>query len=254
MHRSIALVSLVTLVLCACDSTVDDGGSSAGGSGGAGAGGSGAGGSGTGGAGQVALDGLADGYAEVTCGSIFRCCDEAERAEGFAAFDPPITTEAECRASYAELLEFFLFAEAQRAVDAGTVRYDDAAAAACLQASRAAACGVAPGEVCDRVLVGLVAGGQPCASNLECAAGGICLGSDAGAGRCGAKPALGEPCPDYDCEDGSYCALSQDAATCVALEADGAACSLGSECRSGNCDRPSPQELGTCGPQGACNL
>src|SRR6185503_14925030 len=62
-----------------------------------------------------------------------------------------------------------------------------------------------------------------------CAPGAYCHPTT---GICIHIPKAGEPCPDSICEETAACSSG----SCVALLADGAACSSSLECRSGYCD------------------
>lgn len=127
------------------------------------------------------------------------------------------------------------------AVAGGSVKYDEDAAEACLEAIRGAACtsgffqGV-PSGACDDVFKGTVADGGACwideqCVSQQCEAAGCAEACCAGV--CVAAPppaAIGQPCGD-GCVEGAYCDALND--VCAALKGDGAACDGFDECAAG---------------------
>lgn len=59
-----------------------------------------------------------------------------------------------------------------------------------------------------------------------------------GDGACEAYPALGEPCPLFECSGDAYC--DRDSASCLARAELGGSCEDGTQCNTGSC------ELGVC--------
>lgn len=117
------------------------------------------------------------------------------------------------------------------AVDAGRVRYDQAAALHCLQQLASACAAVRP--ACEQVLVGVVPPGEPCHSGHECRPGAwcdrsTCPGTCRLQGGAGAEVATPEACnsPVVDgLEDGGF--------RCGALLQLGEACDAASRCAAG---------------------
>ncbi len=140
------------------------------------------------------------------------------------------------------------------AVAAGSVEYDAAAAADCLEAIAERGCRFddPDPEVCDNVFRGKVGRNAPCLSSAECAGDAVCgfapgcRAEDAccvGACRVFADPlAIGEVCSfgGVGCVETAYCA--PDAVTglptvCTARVKPGGDCSIGQTCAEGSdCD------------------
>jgi len=129
------------------------------------------------------------------------------------------------------------------AVAGGSVKYDEDAAKACLEAIRGGACssGFFTGEppaACDDVFQGTVADGGACWIDEQCVSGecqsdgcpdacceGACVAATPDA-------AIGQPC-GQGCVEGAYCDVND---VCAALKQSGAACDGGDECVAGlNC-------------------
>jgi hypothetical protein len=128
------------------------------------------------------------------------------------------------------------------AVEAGKVRYDDAAAVRCRDEMAARSCDATTREgrvplVCNEVFVGRVATGGKCGFDLECTSG-LCLlpGCPPGAccpGTCepGERNPIGTPCQsDLQCELESFCGPDR---TCIALLAAGGRCKSDGQCAYG---------------------
>jgi hypothetical protein len=189
-----------------------------------------------GGGGDVPLDQFATRFAATSCKNIFKCCDATERMQQFQIFNPMPTNEAECTQTLAALI--MSFGINTEAITAGRLVYDGAAAADCLAAVDAAACGAATHQAedngsCTAFFVGQVAAGGQCKDDAECAvAGSFCSGGSSDTfGACTTLPALGQPC-DGECVAGAFC----DGTMCAAKKANGTACGFNSECTSDHCD------------------
>jgi hypothetical protein len=178
--------------------------------------------------------------------------------------------------------------DVRRAVDAvaaGRLVYDADEAARCVARPEAIGCYDAPfgGDACAHVLVGLVAQGGSCTTNLECADHATCDQATCDAqcclGTCGAPQpppippsyrALGDPCATTDeCDPDAYCDPTNH---CAALPAHaGDPCTFG--CATGDlyCDvndlschpyarigepcsdaAPCSATYATCGANGTC--
>ena len=100
----------------------------------------------------VGADGLVQRVARSSCGALFRCCDAASRQRYFASYQSnarlaalaarfPPADEASCAPLLEEALAIVPLGPWIQAVDAGSVAFDGAAAAACLWTLDGAACG-----------------------------------------------------------------------------------------------------------------
>ena len=152
---------------------------------------------------------------------------------------------------------------AQRApsVAAGRLRLDPAAAQRCLDSTDSRTCGFidSPTLECLHVLVGTVAGGQPCLFSSECTSGSCERVNNACPGKCAALAAKGAPCgaPDGSCDPtSSFCNAES---ICSAFLADGERCSpnigakqcqTGSYCASVGTGRCELGHLCSCQPLG----
>jgi hypothetical protein len=160
-------------------------------------------GGGPGGGGEVQLDELAPTLAEAACENFTNCdvpllpaewrgdvCQDYFEAFYRNGFIPPI----------------------QDAVDRGTVRYDAAAAAECIDLYEEIGCdfyamGISPdyAETCSRMFVGQVGDGDECRMDQECAFGSHC-GGESCPGVCEPRIAAGAACATGDvCEIGYLC-------------------------------------------------
>jgi hypothetical protein len=191
---------------------------------------------GSGGA-AVPLDQLADELAQAFCHKAFTCCTTAERQTNTATS----ADEAACRTTVAPQLGADISAN-QSAIAAGTMVYHPEKARACLDVVAALSCPDWGGDdrltrfpECNQMWEGKVAPGGACTRNQECI-GGACS-NISGPFACVGLPGLGEPCPTGNCQLGIACA--QDASglptKCVALQANGVACSGDEDCASNNC-------------------
>lgn len=145
--------------------------------------------------------GFSGAVAQKECERFFQCQQgSAQQAAVREQFPISFCTEANAES----------IADVQAYLAAGTVRYDAAAAEACL-ASYSTICAGGNVPACDNVLVGLLADGASCADDQQCVSG-VC--GNSGAGACGACEALiadGSPCntgagvcgPNSGCPSGS---------------------------------------------------
>jgi len=131
------------------------------------------------------------------------------------------------------------------AVEAGTIRFDGAAAYRCLEETLARGCERAEPAApsCAEVLVGQVGPEDPCMISDECVEGGVCgfdpsCADECCAGACRLLPGpaeVGESCvnQNVDCVEGAYCArdpMTFQRTVCTAQVAIGGACSDSNMC------------------------
>lgn len=143
-------------------------------------------------------------------------------------------------------------------VDAGKLRYDPTAAAACNRAVAEQGCDLTLAEArtlpesCERVLIGNVASGDTCTADRECATGRcdapICPRDACCPGGCEAyvtPAALGATCdPAVGCVDGSFCGREK---TCRLISKVSEPCELDKHCASGlACIGATELESGAC--------
>ncbi len=134
---------------------------------------------------------------------------------------------------------FKQYSRVQDFVAAGLLRFDPAAASACLSSmvERNKVCDLALTEVpatstsCDKVVLGNAPAGGIC-ENVSgvstCAADTTCNG-----GSCVAKARVGESCATLTCVPGSYCDAGMGQPTCKAANPAGQACTSNSQCVTG---------------------
>lgn len=129
-------------------------------------------------------------------------------------------------------------------VNAGRMAYDGNAARRCLDAFNSADCvsllstSISEPLKCDGVFTGLVAEGQDCYDDRECADGLYCDESDGNCpGQCTPYTAVGEACFSEEvCDpDIAWCDPEND--VCTEKRGDGEDCLLDNDCRDGlRCD------------------
>lgn len=163
----------------------------------------------------------------------------------------------------------------------GTLAFDGAAAASCIEALDSMTCAASdalwlsqadnvPAD-CKAALAGSVPPGGDCSVGPECAEGAVCVFGDSCPGVCTAQGAPGDPCakgelcawPESLCVEGTCTALPGEGAPCLtglcraplvcegglcmAPGLAGASCEDGAPCYAGLiCFRPSDQQPGTC--------
>ncbi len=155
------------------------------------------------------------------------------------------------------------------AVAAGTIEYDAASAAACLDAIRGRACEYDEAqdqpESCQQAFRGKIGRNGPCRISAECAGNAVC-GFDPncqdmcceGACRVFADPLkIGEACGgSVACEDGSFCGYDPEtflSTVCTALVKTGGSCQEGQQCAPDNvCDGSKCRALELRGPGESC--
>jgi len=155
------------------------------------------------------------------------------------------------------------------AARAGRLRFDEAAAGACVSALLARRCGdpypapclVGDGGMPQAPITGTQGADAPCREDLECAAAFYCDRSTC-EGRCRSKPGVGELCGAFgtDCQPGTFCDWHGDPdapgrpPTCAPRRGEGEACGDGWMCRRGlSCIDGSCADLPpAAGPDGAC--
>lgn len=213
--KSGLLCGLVAVTLVACGGTDSNKGNSGGAggatSGGASSGGTSAGGAPKGGSSAVGSDTpLADFprvYAAALCRSFERCwtlfSDAAGGIDGCTALVERVATED-------------IYANLQKAVEAGRVTYHPSELPGCLQALDAASCDEFDQTTCAGLFTGTTATGEACELDEECAGDAQCLVQDSCPGSCGRRASAGQPCTEQNaCDAGLKCVTSDDAQTCV---------------------------------------
>jgi hypothetical protein len=202
---------------------------------------------GCGGGGSVSVDNLGTELAKVGCSKIFECCTSAEvmqQFNGITVNGQPITTEAQCESFTGGLFSGFLTPEYKASIAAGRIEYDGDAAQSCLDAAANLSCSayaMLSGHEsvhCDKpFIIPKVADGGACSQSYECTSNHCETGSGSGSdGTCAPLPTAGQACTS-ECAQGLYCGYDQTSGNeiCQALKANGAMCSVGSECSSDNC-------------------
>lgn len=154
----------------------------------------------------LALENLEAEQAKLLCQAVFRCTDAGNFTEARLVFQDA----NECT-RYLNSAETFSLGDLRKAVAAGLVRYDGAAARRCLN-SLNASCdplgldGAGNSADCRQVFQGTVAGGGACQISEECAEGGWCAATSTTTGTCPGR--------------------------CTAALAQGAECSSSAQCSS----------------------
>jgi hypothetical protein len=170
---------------------------------------------------------------EANCRSVFQCCDaEAQKALGYGATDV-----SGCIAQADRAVEYEAFVtQWQGAIDAGRIKFDGSAAAACFAAKEARPCAQAfsktePDE-CKKAFAPQVETGGDCVLDIECKeAGNFCLGL-----KCNVPLADGAVCNNsYECQSGYCAAVNAEPGKCAQKFADGADCVLDNQCKGGLC-------------------
>lgn len=177
--------------------------------------------------------------------------------------------EDSCHRAYVSI-SFALAASDFAAIDAGKVKYDGKAARTCVDAIAKESCdttdldGRSPPEACDHIVTGTLGDGASCVLSSECISQrcaipicqvACCAGTCDG-GTAPTRAKLGDACTNLPCVDGAFCDIT--AGTCVALHAQGDACSGSYQCDYGlgcigtptQC-QPLPQ-IGEPCPDGLC--
>jgi hypothetical protein len=147
------------------------------------------------------------------------------------------------------------------AVSSGKVRYDGAAASACVDQTAQQSCDLSTAAgrtapaACIQMLAGTVNGGDPCELDAECASGTCefpdnCPETGCCTGMCRPAPspgAAGADCArDRDCQSGLVCSTQKQ---CLAPAAAGGDCRTDRECADGlGCINPLSTMPGTCRP------
>ncbi len=182
------------------------------------------------------------------CARFFGCCTAAEATQLFAGAQPPVTDAASCEMLLGAVNAFHA-SQIDGAVAAGQMTWDAAAAAQCLAAIEGTSCAdfarvatlteISEMSLCaaHQPVHGTVVNDMPCTDYLQ--GGGSCQGGYCEKGTvtgmevftCKPLPALGQPCPEYQCATGSFC----ESATCKAPKPDGQSCQGGEECTSHGC-------------------
>jgi hypothetical protein len=168
-------------------------------------------------------------------------------------------TEAECVAIYTGFGSI-AFGVIQDSIDAGRVKYDGDALAACIDLVANASCTefakqrrndfIGPGNGCEDPFDGQVGDNGACANDVDCVSN-YCSGDSVDfngkvtMGACKAAPVAGMPCDDNNCTSNAWC----NAGTCAAPKPDGMPCTNDEQCASNSCNG-SP---GVCGAASTCD-
>ncbi len=182
--------------------------------------------------GSLSLEELPSELAAVGCEKIYDCCSADER-EGQIFIGSDVD---ECTSTMGALFSL-ISGQITASEKKGRVKYDGAAAAACMDQARAASCAEYDTMECSTGITPLVAKGGACTENMECI-DGICIGDDDSAdpeveGTCGAALADGEDCVDDDDCSSEQCDFVDG--KCVPKLPDGESCFSDDECESGGC-------------------
>jgi hypothetical protein len=197
----------------------------------------------------IALEDLPNEYARAYCGLVERCFGPVYRVF-FSLEDCETLFSEQVRDTHLDALE--------RAIDAGTVKYDGKKLADCLEVIETRECAEANErsiEACEAALTGTVEPGGDCTIDEECVGSRICETSAGCPGKCVERYTAGHECGDNDeCDDGLVC--SDATSRCVAPAAEGAACQGGVEpqCEGGLLcigDDANAGRTGTCRPSDA---
>jgi hypothetical protein len=204
------------------------------------------------GGGPVALDNLGTELAAVSCRQQFECCTDAEIMDmymGITYDGHAIMTESDCFEFANALLTGLAVAQYKSSLEMGRIEYDAAAAGGCVDALEGLTCSQYGDRALDELssscrpfILPKVGDGGACTQDYECTSHN-CVGAthEPNApdtdGACEPMPGAGEMCTD-NCADGLYCGFdtTNGQQLCLALEADGAECSLDRECASEYCD------------------
>jgi hypothetical protein len=133
------------------------------------------------------------------CRQYFHC----DQGDSDAEIDRVVYSESDCGqagpSGYSARIEAY--------IRAGTVRYDQQAADACL-ASFSDLCAGGEAEICEDVLTGLVLSGGSCDASVQCASR-ECNATANTCGACSLLLTLGANCdvPNTQCPENSYCSF-----------------------------------------------
>lgn len=177
--------------------------------------------------------------AAARCERLYGCCTSTELTG--AGFD----SQAECVTTIGDGLSLLSQIFAQR-IAAGTLEYRPELAGACLARLEALTCdevsmqrfflaSTSLGSVyCIEAVQGLVAAGQACDDDLACTSRYCIAEGLAGAGTCGQRPGLGEPCHG-GCVGDLTCAGSTatTAGSCTMKSGVGGTCVTSPDCQVG---------------------
>ncbi len=206
------------------------------------------------GPGPIPLDELRQELTQATCNQYVRCGEMPDQATCEAV-------QGDGRLTLQLLTDAVL----------GRVTYDEAAARACVEATRTRACNNLQStqkallDACANMFVGTIPEGSACLFPDECAGGGTCdISMCMGGGVCclgtcvkpPAPVALGGDCTTNPCVESAYCDASTMPPTCKTRKDNGDACDAQGQCKDGmRCDVGG--SLPTCyllsDRNGACN-
>lgn len=193
---------------------------------------------------SIPLADLPAAYATAVCGAADAC---------LGPLMPIFVASGDCEQRYGGLVTNGAMPLFEAAIARGTLVYDPARAAACMDAIAAAGCDALGGGLlpaaCEDALLGNVALGGACDIDGECVGDAACVQGATCPGACTARGGPGHSCTRNDeCERGLVC----DSTTCTAPPTEGQACQgpsapdcrIGLICLGGNGTRQ-----GTCSTQ-----
>jgi hypothetical protein len=210
---------------------------------------------GCGGVHGIQIDATAKRIAEDVCSKAWVCCsvdqlkNNASSGADVATTTQPCTDDRspcvkQCETKTAEDFRHYL-ADIQRSVDQKRALYEDAKVEDCLSKIRQDSCDQlnmvnrltsVPG--CDVFTTPLVTMGGACGQDYECTSGWCKAGASGGDGTCEA-PMSGMSCAVDGCGHGFTCdglgTTEETDDVCVAVQENGATCTGGIQCKSGNC-------------------
>jgi hypothetical protein len=183
-----------------------------------------------------------DGY----CEKIFECCTSGEISQlGFESESVEECKEQDFRVAFSGLLSKYM-----RALERGTVQYNDDAAEACKQALAQRSCNefsLSEGMFsedragCSDIFEPLLENGDDCERDLECQSGLCKGGATTEQGECVEPPEAGGTCEDGRCTGNLYCDTSMGPLPedweCKEKEPVGASCMNARTCASGRCEQ-----------------
>jgi hypothetical protein len=208
------------------------------------------------GGGAVSPDQIAGVLGHATCAKLSTCCTQQE----FKDQTLGSTSEAQCDALFAGLIDTVFTKTLKSSIDAGRVIYHGDRLGDCIAVIDSVSCteyqalnngaGSFIGSGCDDPFEGQVAIGGDCANDFDCTSE-FCSGDSTDTngnitfGKCIVEPTPGQPCDHAECGRNAFC----DNPMCVALKPDGASCVNKDECVSNGCNGGP----GTCGPSMTCD-
>jgi hypothetical protein len=187
------------------------------------------------------------------CGKVFQCCTAQEREENLGV---SVESEEECESEQFGPAFAGALSKYTKAVERGTVTYNEDAAEACSQQMSQQSCSeFAASEGmfsenragCSDVFVPQLDEGDSCQDDIECKTG-FCKrkvnedGSfDDTERTCAKPPGEGQPCFNGKCQGDYYCDTSSaplpEDWICKEKKDAGESCQNGNRCKSGKCEQ-----------------